>query len=519
MIRGRGTETEGTRWAGDLGPGLAPTARCPSLETPPHPSVPGANGFVPFPREAFPPLYRLFRVLGRVAARAYFHRVEIVHAERVPPEGPLILAANHPQSITDAWILAVASPRPIHFVAHSGLFSGPLRGALLRAAGMIPIHRPEDVTDAAARNEQAFAQACAVLHDNRCLGIFPEGTSQQQRRLQPLKTGTARIALEAERQGDFRLGVRIVPVGLSFQSRRRFRSRVLVLFGEPLVVADHRERFEEDPQAAARELTARLEEAIRHRVVDVRRSELEGFVRRAERVYKAELAERPELEIPGIGRFERDQYLARAIARATDWFYEHQPERLWGIGEMLERYERERQTLGLPDRLVREEGPGFARAATSLALRGLLGLPLAAWGLLTNYLPYRITVWSTRSLGPDATKTHPTQMAIGTVVFGSFYGAYLLWAQPRWGTGPTLALAISLPLSGLFARLYLVTLRRRRRYLHYAYLRSAHGLLLQKLRSLRTEIVAAMDEALEDYLARPEASGGETARAAGERET
>jgi 1-acyl-sn-glycerol-3-phosphate acyltransferase len=456
-----------------------------------------------------PILYGLGRVISRLGTRVYFREVQIGRVERVPLAGPVILAANHPQSITDALILGLASPRVVHYLAHSGLFANPVQALLLRGAGVIPIHRRDDVTDAAARNEASFESCCELLHEGGCVGIFPEGTSQQARRVQPLKTGTARIALEAESQRDFGLGLSIVPVGLSFQSRRRFRSRVLVRFGKPIVVADHRELFERDPQEAARVITADLQNAIRHQVIEVSRSELEEFVQRVERVYKHELRERPELTVPGLSRFERDQFLAREIARATDYFYENRPEAIWGMAELLDEYQRKLDHLGIADRMLREESPTFAGAAMRLAILGILGLPIAAWGLLTGYLPYRLTNWITRLIGPDATKTHTTQFAVGGVVFGGFYVAYIWWALGHFGAWTTVAIGISLPVSGLFAGAYVAALLRRRKHLRFAYLRSTHGLMIQKLRTFRREIIEVMDEALEEYVGRERSTKSE----------
>jgi len=437
-----------------------------------------------------------------MGTRAYFREVQVRHVERVALEGPVILAANHPQSITDALILGLVSPRVVHYLAHSGLFANPLLAFLLRAAGVIPIYRREDVVDAGSQNETSFQSCCELLREGGCVGIFPEGTSQQARRVQPLKTGTARIALEAEVENDFALGLSIVPVGLSFQSRRRFRSRVLVRFGEPIVVAAHRQLFERDPHDAARVITAELQAAIRHQVVDVTQSDLEEFVQRVERVYKHELRDRPELRVPGLSQFERDQFLAREIARATDYFYQHRPEAIWGMAELLDEYQRKLDRLGIADRMLREESTAFAGTAMRLAVLGTLGLPIAVWGLLTNFLPYRLTEWVTLLIGPDATKTHTTQFGVGAAVFGGFYLAYIWWAFGQFGGWTTVAIGVSLPASGLFARSYVVTLLRRRKELRFAYLRSTRGLMIQKLRRFRREIIEVMDEALEEYMAR-----------------
>jgi hypothetical protein len=391
----------------------------------------------------------------------------------------------------------------VHYLAHSGLFANRLRAFVLRQAGVIPVHRRQDVADAATRNVESFEACCDVLRGGGCLGIFPEGTSQTARRVQPLKTGTARIALEAEQKSDFTLGLSIVPVGLSFQSRRRFRSRVLVRFGKPIPVANYRQLFEADPVQAARAITTVLEDAIRHQVVDVRQADLEGFVRKVERVYKHELRERPGLEVPGLSRFERDQFLAREIARAADYFYANQPETIWGVAELLDEYQRRLDRLGIADEMLREEGPAFARTAIALALFGVIGMPVAAWGLITNLLPYLLTVWVTRLGKPDATKTHWTQFTRGSVFFLVWYALLVWWAHGGLGGWTTALFAVSLPVTGLFAWAWMGTMLRRRKELRFAWLRGTHGIMIQTLRNFRRQIIDAMDEALEVYLARP----------------
>lgn len=456
-----------------------------------------------------PLLYRIGHVLVRMVGQAYFRRIEVQRADRVPPSGPVILAANHPQSVTDALILGLACPRVVHFVAHSGLFRNPLVAAVLRGAGVIPIHRRGEVEDAAGRNEASFSACVEVLRRGECIGIFPEGTSQQARQVQPLKTGTARIALEAEGEAGFGLGLEIVPVGLSFQSRRRFRSRVLAYFGRPLRVADWQATYEADPREAARAITAELQDSIRHQVVDVSRAELEQFVADVERVYKQELRERPDLAVPGLSGFERDQLLAREIARAAEYFYARQPERIWGIAELLAEYHRRLRRLGLPDRMIREEGPGFAAAATRLGIGAAAGFLPAAWGLLTNYVPWWLTGQLVEWRHPDATKTHWNQLGLGAVVFGAFYLAYVGAAWSRLGGWGAAMVGASLPVCGLFARWYVGMIVAHRKHLRLAWLRSTRGLLLQRMRTYRREVIAVMDEALEEYLARDRTSAGE----------
>lgn len=450
-----------------------------------------------------PFLYPIVRAVARLVAAAYFRRLEIAGRSHVPARGPVILAANHPQSITDALVLGVATDRVVHYVAHSGLFRSRIKRWLLRGGGVIPIHRPHDVQGAAQRNEETFSACRELLERGGCIGIFPEGTSQEERRVQRFKTGTVRIALDAEMHNDFGLGVVIIPVGLSFQSQRHFRSRVLVTFGEPITVAQWREDFLASPENTVRDLTGLLQEHIRHRVVDVQRPQLEKLVRDVERVYKGELLAREGINLPGRGPFERDQVLAREIARASEYFYETRPETLWGISELLDAYHVRLERLRLPDRIVKEESAGFRGLAVRLLVLFALGLPVALWGMLFNFAPYKLTGWAARRMTRDATKIHVAQIAAGTWLFLAFYAVWFWLGTARFGTWGTVGFMLSLPLSGLFAHWYVASLIRRRRHLRWAYLQSTRGLMVQQLRAYRREIIEAMDAALAEYLARP----------------
>eukprot|EP01087_Luapelamoeba_hula_P024105 TRINITY_DN9060_c0_g1_i1.p1 TRINITY_DN9060_c0_g1~~TRINITY_DN9060_c0_g1_i1.p1 ORF type:complete len:604 (-),score=20.41 TRINITY_DN9060_c0_g1_i1:79-1890(-) len=73
-----------------------------------------------------------------------------------------------------------------------------------------------------------------ALGKQKCIGIFPEGGSHDRSELLPLKAGVAIMALGA--RDKFEHDIRIVPCGLNYFSGHRFRSRVIVEFGEPVLV-------------------------------------------------------------------------------------------------------------------------------------------------------------------------------------------------------------------------------------------------------------------------------------------
>ena len=159
-------------------------------------------------------VYAGVRALLRVAVELYFVEIEATGEEHVPAEGPLIFAANHPNSIMDTFILGTRTQRQVRYMARSGLFRNPLVAALFHAGGVIPIYRREEGSQASVGgNEASFQAAYEVLAGGGCIGIFPEGRNSLERTVRPIKTGTARIALGAEARCGYRLGVKIVPWG------------------------------------------------------------------------------------------------------------------------------------------------------------------------------------------------------------------------------------------------------------------------------------------------------------------
>lgn len=446
-----------------------------------------------------PPLYRLTRWMTKVALTVYFRKLEVTGLENVPDEGPVILAANHPQSVTDALVLGAGSRRMVCYLAHSGLFRKRLQAWFLRQLGVIPVYRAQDRADAGEQNVQMFTACHDVMRRGGVIGIFPEGTSAEEPRVQRLKTGTARIALQSEDEAGWVLGVKIVPVGLNFESRQRFRSRVLLRFGSPIETLDYQPRFVSDPVAAVNALTDELREAIRDNVIDIEHTDFEDLLRDLEMVYKDELLAREGLDVPGDSRFKRDQWLSRELPRALDYFLEHRPELIWRVRRMLREYRSRLERLRIKDDLLRQErGTSIPGAATRFVVWGSLGLPFAAYGALWNVLPYRLTGWLAER-APDTTKIHYYRLINGAPIYLVYYGALLYFAYRSLGGVGGTVFALTLPLTGFFARSYALRMARRRDRIRLGFLELHHGYYLQTLRQQRRRLIRELDAAAGHY--------------------
>jgi 1-acyl-sn-glycerol-3-phosphate acyltransferase len=158
------------------------------------------------------------------------YRVRIDGRDRVPTQGPVILAANH-RSFMDSLFLPLVIRRRVTFVAKAEYFDDKKTAWFFRAVGQIPIRR-----EGGSASERALASATDVLERGQVFGIYPEGTRTRDGYLHRGHTGVARLAL--------RTGAPIVPVGMIGTDEinpigrklpRLFRT-VRIRFGEPITV-------------------------------------------------------------------------------------------------------------------------------------------------------------------------------------------------------------------------------------------------------------------------------------------
>lgn len=213
----------------------------------------------------------------RLTTQIFFRRIEVNGAAHVPQTGPVVLVGNHPNSLLDPVLVAATCGRRVSFAAKAPLFNGPLR-PFLWALSAVPVHRRQDAVQGASEdgpvvgapervdNDAAFAALTRVLRDGAAFTIFPEGISHTRPELAPLKSGAARIVLAAAADG---VPVQIVPCGLNYRRRDRLRSRVLVQYGEPIVVDDaFIAAYRADPKKAAQALTATIDIALRGQTIN-----------------------------------------------------------------------------------------------------------------------------------------------------------------------------------------------------------------------------------------------------------
>lgn len=282
----------------------------------------------------------------------------------LPEEGPLILVANHVNGLLDPAAMLHFSERELCLLGKEPLMRLPLFGWLFRSMEMVPVFRAEDGADT-NQNQRTFEAVWKALEAGKTIVMFPEGKSHDLPGLQPIKTGAARMALgtDPSRAGE----VRIVPIGIVYERKKRFGSRATLLAHDAIDAGSFRTPGGATDREAVLALTARIEVALREVTVDVTQHEDRPILEIAERVWN-----------PAPGR-ERVERLA-ALARASADLRQSDPARIERLRGRLAAFAECLQPLGASvDHLDLRVGPAGVLAATLRILFGLLvHVPLIA---------------------------------------------------------------------------------------------------------------------------------------------
>ena len=470
-------------------------------------------------------LYRILRWLGRMALRWFYREVDVAGLERVPRGVPLLIASNHPNQLIDALLVGVAIPRTVTFTGKAILLDNPVMRVFMQRLPFVPLRRVSDERKRdpnapvdRSRNADSFRAILDALAEGQAVLIFPEGISHDEPELAPLKTGVARIALQARDDRQIR-GLHVLPVGLTFERKWAARTRALVLVGEPIALDDWRPPTDQGDGGAAQALTAEVNARLRavtlnfptreaaERVITV--SSVLSGVYDSEAMRPLGQPDTPLLTVVDVAR--RVETVRRSLdagdaAPEIELRVERFEARLDAFRDELARHDIAPNDVGME--IGAHDGARFTLRETALLA---LGGPVALWGRINHWVPLTIA----RALARRTSET-PQDPAMHTVVAG--LGATLAWYAIAtgivwWLAGPWWALAylISLPIAGTWDLQYADRLRRARRRVRTYLLFRRDPTLRQKLLDdiawLRTEA-----ETIEGAMARRQSAQTAAAR-------
>jgi glycerol-3-phosphate O-acyltransferase/dihydroxyacetone phosphate acyltransferase len=385
----------------------------------------------------------------RLALRIYFRRIEVAGLDHIPCDTPIIFVLNHPNALVDPAFLLCLSPRRVSFLAKAPLFRMPVIGYLVRALDSLPVYRQQDAGEDVTQNRETFAAARKLLASGGTIGICPEGVSHDETRLKRLKSGASRIALGAVSSGE-PLSLQIIPAGLYYTEKTRFRSSALLYFGKPLTVEPvAMEANGNLPRPAVRELSRHIEEAMRKVILDAEHKEALSLIDRAEKIFSSEAATNEAKD-----SLARELELRQRFVEAYVFHRANSPKRVAALAARISRFESELKQAGIDPAdlsLPASATQTVARLISRILFLGIL-LPMAVLGTIVHYPAYRLGGFVARRFSREAEDVISTfKIASALLLFPLTWIALAVAGYAISGIFPAVALLVLMPWCGYVA--------------------------------------------------------------------
>lgn len=400
-------------------------------------------------------LYRLLKAIVWIGIRVYYREITVSNRNYLTQTGPVIIIANHPNTLMDAWILSYINRRKVHFVAKATFFNSPIKRKILHSLGMIPLNRKADSAVSGVNNKDSFAACYNVLEAGGILVIFPEGTSFLERQLRELKTGTARIALEVEKRNNGLLNVQIIPVGLNYIDADRFRGKVNVQVGKPIQVNPTLlEQYKAHQGIAAKQLTAQFRTELNRVFVTIDDNRKEQLIDGLRGLFDTKYQKNKA----GV---DNSIQLIDAIKQRLEEFSLTAPWKIADIEKQVSDLNQQLASTGIRadflDRTYRKNV--YSRQYVQTVILLALSFPLFLFGWLHNSLPYKSIGKLVPTMTAEIEYHAPLTVLLGLVLYPINYLLViycLSWFYP-FTFWEALLYFVSIPIGGFFAHGYLST--------------------------------------------------------------
>lgn len=385
-------------------------------------------------------LYTLVKPFAAVGIRAFFRKIYLSNQANIPRGVPVILAANHPTAFLEPCILASHLDQPLYFLVRGDIFKHKVYARLLHMLHMLPVYRRKDRGFGYVReNYQTFEACYDALYQRKALMILAEGTTLHEKRLRPLQKGVARIAFGTLKKYPDLTDVYVVPVGVNYTQANRFRSDVMIDFGQPMRARDYAAAVEASEAGGMDAFTTELAKRLAERIIIIQDPKDDEL---AEYLLVMHRSEHPRPMLPVVMSTDEALLGEKRLTEALNKLPEDTKLILLAQADGYFSALKQHQ---ISDRaLVHPQGRGMWLLA---------GLPPAAAGYL-----FHLPVLKTANTIADTRVKHIefySSVKLGVAVLGGMF-YYLLWLMlaGALGQAEALMLLLAMPLMGYVAVLW-----------------------------------------------------------------
>ncbi|MDH5475687.1 MAG: 1-acyl-sn-glycerol-3-phosphate acyltransferase [Cyclobacteriaceae bacterium] len=447
-------------------------------------------------------IYALILPIIKMAIRFYFRKINVIGNENYPKKGAAVLIVNHPSALLDPLVVAITAGRQLHYIAAAEYFGSKFSSWLFKKQfNMIPVYRPDSGASEKVSNNHMFQHCFETLANDGVIIIFPEGTSETEKKLRKLKTGVVRMVLGAEKYTNKHIP--IIPVGINYTNPHRFQSDVLLSVGAPMYI-DHGIKAEDKEGVISQTLL--VEEKLRNEVIHIEDEQLETTIQRVEQIFAKQLQQ--DLGITN-DELERKFTMTKDVIKAVAHFESTSPDSTTSIYKKMDRYYEIIKEIPMNGRLL-----NHIHSKNNFIEYGKIGLlfPVFLIGFLFNFIPFYFSgeFFKNKFLHRIKTTDKEHQIrpvfggsiafGIGTIFFVIWYlllGVSTLLLYTWWASIIVLIVAYW---SAQFSLYYLGVLRNIQEKLKFNKIKLNHSAKINELLLLRAEIIIELKSFADNFL-------------------
>ena len=412
--------------------------------------------------------------------RVFFRRIFYSNLKKVPLEKPLIFVGNHQNSFMDGILTGAYLPQPIHFTMRADMFRKSFARFFLRELNVTPVYRLEEGLENVHRNLETFSAIYEILKKNGNFIMFSEGICVQEKRLQKLRKGTARLAFGAEEK--YGLDVHVVPVGINYTDPAKFRKEVMINFHDSFSIKELKNLYKEHPAKALLLFNAKCDAGLQKEVVIIENPANDAM---AEQLF---LMTRNDIIHPFFRwKFDTDErrQAEKSLSEKINYINKTSVELTEDLREKVLAY---KSLLG-EHRLKDENVAGKLDRGWLRYLMVIAGFPVFLAGYLANLLPFIVPQTICNRLIKDPRFYSSVYITAGTLLYLFYFPVVLILAGIFAGwTGILLALLV--PVTGYLALFYQEIFRERCNTLRYRRKSLTNKPLISGLVKQRGEIMS-----------------------------
>ncbi len=354
----------------------------------------------------------------KLGINTFYKRYEIVGQENVPYHNkPILFAINHQNAFLDPILTTVVGKQNTYYLTRADIFQKPFLNKLFRSIYMLPIYRQRDGGNTIERNQATFNECYDYLKENNIIIIFPEGNHNNQQSLRPIKKGLVRIAYGADDKYNNELDIHIIPVGLNYSSYDGFQSEFFINFGEPILLNDYNKQREENEKKTITTITNDIHKGMSKQMIDIQKMDYYEAIHGMLYMFPEQInTAANEKEDTLYAKFRAQKEFIKKIEEKIDTDLTVAENLNKKAKSFIDYTKKNNLKYWLFDK---EKYSFFSILLSFFGL--VVGLPLHIYGVINNYIPYKIPVWFVNSKIKDVTFHGSFKMAFGVLFFKLFW--------------------------------------------------------------------------------------------------